>query len=82
MDDEEFLDNVDAALGWRLPPEEQAQALAQRRDGKSAAEVADWFQRLEIARTRLNDPSVPLQGPPSRPEDNDAQALPLRPRRG
>lgn len=70
-EDEDFLAEVEWLLQWKLAPEEQVVALEHRARGESTAAVADWFNALETARARVNDPAVPLSGPPPRPEDRD-----------
>jgi hypothetical protein len=72
---QDFVIQVEAYLGWHLSSEQVDEALEQQRQGRSAEDVADWINRREIAASRINDPSVPLEGPPPRPEDRESVEL-------
>lgn len=50
--------DIEARLGWKLGPEQRAEAMERAADGASADALADWYQRLEAARTQLNDPAA------------------------
>lgn len=67
-----LIADIEARLGWKLAPEQRAEALERAADGESAVALADWYQRLEAARTEINDPLVRCcESPPSRAEGSD-----------
>lgn len=71
-----LIAEIESCLGWKLAPRQRVEALQRAADGASAAALADRYQRLETARTALNDPRLRAHAaPPARAEGSDPRRI-------